>query len=238
MFTITISNRKGGTGKTTTTQALAGYYRSKGKKVLLIDTDYQGNLSNAENKPQATTIYDFIIKSKPILGDFVASNEATALLPKALKDKGTLKAKLKAIAGNYDIAIIDTPPALDMITINAIYASDIVIIPTSSNSFGLQGIQSFKDMVDTIRDKNAKAPVIDGILLTQYKDRTKLSKGFTEAIQAQAKAIGIKVYKATIPQSVIIEEAQALGVNLFDYAPKSKPAIAYANVAKEIKERM
>ena len=246
MKVITITNQKGGTGKTTTVHALmSGLTRMK-YKVLAVDLDPQCNLSfilQADpEKPTALGILTGEAKAKDTIqhtpsGDFIASSKRLANAEKLLDGVGReykLKKALATIKKDYDYILIDTPPALGILTLNALTACNSVIIPALADIFSLQGIERLSETIEPVREYTNKDITIDGILLTKYSgDRTTLNRNIRDIAAQTAKKLNTRLYKAAIREAVAVREAQACLQDIFTYAPKSKPAADYKSFIDE-----
>lgn len=245
MEIITIANQKGGVGKTTTASALGAGLIKKGKKVLYIDLDPQINLTTSlggdENK---TSIYDVIksdidineaiqiINGKHIIvGDRTASCADTEFNLPGREYK--LKKALSKLNDEYDYIIIDTPPALGVLTINALTACDKVLIPAEPDVSSIQGITQLKDTIDAVKEYCNNALKIDGILITRYS-RTILSKDLTDEIKDIAEAMGTKVYSQPIRECIALKEAKTQIQDIFEYSKNSNATDDYSALIEEI----
>ena len=250
METITITQQKGGTGKTTTAAAIGAGLIHQGKRVLFIDIDPQGNLSflfggdpaagdslalltgEITARKNAQRIKDgngAIIPSTP----FLSGGDAT--ITGAGKEY-RLKEALKPVSGLYDYCIIDTPPALGILTVNALTAANSVIIPCLADVFSIQATGQLAETIRGIRANCNPGLKIAGILLTRYNARQTLSREITEILDSAAVPIGTKIFNTRIRESVAIREAQAIGKDIFTHAPKSNGAADYAALLAEILE--
>lgn len=236
---ISITNQKGGVGKSTTAYALATGLKLRGYKVLLIDFDAQSNISyTAKANINSDTIYDVMtlktkvadsIQKMDSIDIIVASRDLTSLnmeLNKPGKEY-RLKEILGEIKSNYDFIIIDTPPALDILTINALTASDITIIPAQADIYSLQGIEQLNETVKAVKQYCNKNLQIKGILLTRYNKRTVLSRDMQDIIKKTATYLNTFLYETVIRECISIKEAQVTQNDIFTYAPKSNAAEDY-----------
>lgn len=244
---ISISNQKGGVGKTTTTQSIAAGLVDKKKSVLLIDLDPQANLSLAVGADtQNLTIYDVLngdadinkVIQKSNSGDIIPSNllltGAEIEFFQKMKREELLKKSLKKIKFSYDYILIDTPPALGVLTINAFTASDKVIIPMGAETFSMQAVSQLNSTITQVREHCNNDLKIEGILVTMYKVRYSLSKGIMPAIYDIAKKLDTKVFDTKIRESISIKEAQAHSKNTLHYAPKANAQMDYKKFVNEL----
>ncbi|MDR2666378.1 MAG: ParA family protein [Endomicrobium sp.] len=230
---VSIINQKGGSGKTTTAYALGTGLYKKGFKVLFIDLDGQANLTSAMQViPSKSGILDLLtnkvriseIVQKIAIGDVLVGSEDLFQADMNVVDVGKeyrLKEALADVKEEYDYVIIDTPPALSILTINALVASDSAIITSQAERFNSSGVDRISKVIETIRNHRNKSLVIKGVLLTRFKERTRLNRDFAKLLKEFADKLGTKVFKATIRDSIVISEAQAKRIAIFDYAPKS-----------------
>jgi chromosome partitioning protein len=245
---ITITNQKGGIGKSTTAQALgAGYSLLKGKKVLLIDLDAQENLTLATGAKRGVgNVYNLLRQEKSLeeviqhLNDRLDIIPATAQLSRAdidLNETGKeyrLKEAIAPVLDKYDYVIIDTPPALGVLTVNALTIADKVIIPAQADLFSLEAIKQLYRTITGVKSYTNPKIEIAGILLTRYNPRTVLTKELTDLISNTAKTIQAKVFSRPIREAVAIKEAQATHTDIFSYAPNSKVAGDYKALIEEL----
>lgn len=246
MKTLAIINQKGGVGKSTTTANLGAGLILKGFKVLLIELDPQGNLSySMKADSNSLTSLELLTHEFPVKkiiqhteqGDIIPATPALSGADNLIKTTGKeyrLKEAIDSIKDNYDYIIIDTPPALGILTINALSACSGVIIPTQADSYSLQGIGQLNVTIETVRKYCNSALKINGILITRYNNRTILSRNMADMIAQTAKQIHTKLYKTYIRECIAIKEAQATQQNIFNYAPKSNGSIDYRSLIKEI----
>lgn len=225
---ITLANNKGGVSKTTIAQALATGLKNKGYSVLAIDLDPQGNLSYAMNAGEPSqTAYDLLNGEQARLciteseqGDIIASNSHLASVD--INTPHILKERLEALKTAYDYIVIDTAPALNMLNINALTASDFVIVPATADAFSLQGLSQFSKSVISIREKYNPHLKIAGIAISQFNRRTILNRQLSRALKDVAETLDTKVFNNKIRNAIAIPEAQALQKDIFTYDPKSR----------------
>ena len=244
---IAIVNQKGGVGKTTTTVNLSAALAKKGKKVLLIDEDPQGNATSGVgvNKTQDRSTYDIIInetefddaivKSSVKKLDVCPSNINLAgaeveLVPMMARET-KLKDKLENIKEKYDYILIDCPPSLGLLTINALTAANSIIIPIQCEYYALEGVGQLMNTVNLIKKQLNKELYIEGVVLTMNDARTNLSN---QVISEVKKYFKDNVYKTIIPRNVKLSEAPSFGMPITTYAPLSKGARCYEKLANEI----
>ena len=246
MKTIAIINQKGGVGKSTTPFTLASGLKNKGYKTLCIDMDAQGNLSYTANaNDDLLTIYDLLAEDADINQaiqhtknfDLIASSKALSGADGFITDIGKeykLKEILESVKNNYDYIIIDTPPALGILTVNALTACDSVIIPAQADIYSLQGIEQLSKTIQPIKKYCNDKLKIDGILLTRYSPRAILSREVAEIANDLAQNLNTKVFKSTIREAIAVKESQINKQSLFDYAPNSNVTNDYLNFINEL----
>ena len=231
---LAIANQKGGTAKSTTAAALAQAAAHKGRRVLAIDLDPQGNLSFFLAADVARAGAFEVLDGQPAADAIQATAGGLDVIPASwnlqtiTSSRGSarrLKAALKPVAGRYDLIIIDTPPTAGELQYNALMAADSLIIPLQADIVGLQGLYQMTDTARQIQQSNPDL-TITGYILTRSGGRSTLARQLAETIQARAQEMGIPFLKA-IREAVAIREAQTLQRSLYEYAPRSKPAADY-----------
>lgn len=243
---ISVANQKGGVGKTTTTVNLSTILAKKGKKVLLIDTDPQGNATSGlgVSKDVELSVYDILIgdtefdetlqetaiKNLKVCPSNISLAGAEVQLVSMMSREQRLKTKLDKIKDQYDYILIDCPPSLGLVTLNAFTASDSVLIPVQCEYFALEGLGQLLNTVNLVKKHLNKNLEIEGALLTMYDARTNLSN---QVVKEVKKYFEDKVYKTVIPRNVRLSEAPSYGMPITIYDPKSKGARSYEKFAKE-----
>ncbi len=243
---ISVANQKGGVGKTTTTVNLGTIIAKKGKKVLLIDADPQGNASSGlgvEKEVEYST-YDILVndtKLEDAIQDTIIKNlkvcpanmnlaGAEVELVSMMSREQRLKEKLDEIKDQFDYIFIDCPPSLGLITLNSFTASDSVLIPVQCEYFALEGLGQLLNTVNLVQKHLNKNIRIEGALLTMYDIRTNLSN---QVVKEVKKYFENKVYKTVIPRNVRLSEAPSYGMPITEYDPRSKGAKSYTKFARE-----
>lgn len=253
MTVISVANVKGGVGKTTTASILAAGLAMKNYKVLMIDSDPQTNLTMcfmSEPSDEMPSLYHVYTEEKSIdevkvavksrlelvVGDFELCNADMQFLK-----AGRLKMLQKAFKGmkdNYDIVIIDTPPNLGILSLNAFLASDYIIVPMAADSFSLKGIRLLKQTLDEVREEAGREILVAGLLLTKYSDRTNVSKLMEKSIHSVADLLDTKVFESRIRQATVLQESQIAKIDLLEYAPKAPVTADYLAFVDELIERV
>jgi chromosome partitioning protein len=247
---IAITNQKGGVGKTTTAINLGASLSANDLRVLLIDSDPQGNSSTGlgiDKTPEILTIYNVLLGGTPIEQTILKTEcEGFELVP---ADKNLVAANLELVdlperelrlaqalalvRDRYDYILIDCPPALDLLTLNALVAADSVLIPIQCEFFALEGISQLMDTVDKVRQSFSHPLKIEGILLTMYDDRTNLTRQVADDLR---EFFSHEVLSTVIPRSIRLAEAPSYGKPILMYDPRSRGAESYIKLAKEILE--
>lgn len=244
---IIITNSKGGVGKSTIADALSDGLSLRSHKTLLIDLDAQGSLSTTanRNKPGA---YEVMTKQVGIMtavqkrynrADLLPATKLISKLNVELVDTGKeyrLREVMSPALPYYDYIVIDTPPALGILTINALTASHFLIIPAQADIFSLQGIGQLMESVDAVKAYTNPNIELKGLLLTRHNARSVLTRDMSEIAQQTADKIKTFLYKTVIREAVAIKEAQANRESIYTYAPTSNPAKDYTSFTAEFIE--
>lgn len=244
---IAITNQKGGVGKTTTASALMSALRQRGFRVLGVDLDPQGSLgfSFGLDIDACSTVYE-VLKGQTSIEDAIQRTEQGDILPSNILLSAAelefnkpgrefmLRNQLSQVEDRYDYVIIDTPPALNVLTVNAYVASDALIIPMAPEILSLLGVTQIRETIETVRQcYNSRLRVL-GILLNKFNVRLNLNREVLEMSEQIAQQLQTKVFKTSIRGSVAVAEAPAHGESVITYAPKCKPAMDFQNLVTEI----
>ena len=244
---ISIANQKGGVGKTTTAVNVSAILAKRGKKVMLIDADPQGNASSGLGLEKETenslydvlindvdlesTLQDTTIKTLEVCPSNMNLAGAEVELVSQMSREQRLKEKLDVIKDDFDFIIIDCPPSLGLITLNAFTASDSVLIPVQCEYFALEGLGQLLNTINLVKKHLNKSLEVEGAVLTMYDMRTNLSN---QVVKEVKRYFEDKVYKTVIPRNIKLSEAPSYGMPITLYDPKSKGARAYEKLAREI----
>ena len=244
---IVVANQKGGVAKTTTSVNLAAglaYYK---KKVLLLDLDPQGNASSGlgvnKNALEHST-YDVLVNFVPIDKITIEINKKLSLVPakvelagaemelvSAISRESRLKNALEEVRDQYDYIIIDTPPSLGLLTLNALTAADSFLVPIQCEYFALEGLSQLLSTIKIVQKNLNQKLEMEGILMTMFDNRTNLANQVVADVKENFKD---KVFKTIIPRNVRLSEAPSFGMSIIDYDIKSKGAETYLALAKEV----
>lgn len=245
---IAVANQKGGVGKTTTSINLSASLAEKGKKVLVIDTDPQGNTTSGfgiDKNNLDITIYDLMLGESSIQDcilkeviknlDLLPSNVNLAATEIELigvdKKEYILKNEVDWVRDKYDFMIIDCPPSLNALTINALTAADTVLVPIQCEYYALEGLSQLIHTVNLVKERLNPALDMEGVVFTMYDSRTNLSMQVVENVKSHLKQ---NVYETMIPRNIRLAEAPSYGMPIHIYDPKSAGAEAYMKLADEV----
>lgn len=246
--TIAIANQKGGVGKTTTSINLSASLAAKGKKVLVIDTDPQGNTTSGfgvEKNDLDNTVYELMLSEcsikECILNDVV---DGVSIIPSNVnlaaaeieligvdRKEYILKREVEWIKDNYDYIIIDCPPSLSMLTINAMTTADTVLVPIQCEYYALEGLSQLIHTINLVKERLNPDLDIEGVVFTMYDSRTNLSMQVVENVKSN---LSQKVFQTLIPRNIRLAEAPSYGMPINAYDPKSAGAEAYMQLAEEV----
>ena len=248
---IAIANQKGGVGKTTTSINLSASLAAKGKKVLVIDTDPQGNTTSGfgiEKNELENTIYELILGECSIR-DCIISNiiKNVSVVPSNVnlaaaeieligvdKKEYILKNEVDYVKDDYDFIIIDCPPSLNMLTINSMTTADSVLVPIQCEYYALEGLTQLIHTINLVKKKLNPQLELEGVVFTMYDSRTNLSLQVVENVKDNLKQ---NIYKTIIPRNIRLAEAPSHGLPINLYDPKSTGAESYRLLAEEVMER-
>lgn len=245
---IAIANQKGGVGKTTSAVNICAALDKRAKKVLLLDCDPQGNATTGMGvkKSKVKSIYDVLLRNVPIIeaitptkyGDVLASSAdlagANIEMVNMQGREQLLKSKLERIRNHYDYIIIDCPPSLELLTLNALNAADAVLVPVQCEYYALEGLSDLMNTIRLVKRRMNPKLEIEGLILTMYDNRTNLT---TDVEAALRKNFPGKVYQTTVPRNVRLSEAPSHGKPCIAYDKSSKGSRAYLHVVNEFLKR-
>ena len=250
-YVIALANQKGGVGKTTTSVNLGACLADAGKKVLLIDLDPQGNATSGlgiDKKDIDESVYDVLIndvdlkkvilhsshQGLDIVPTTIALSGAEVELTNLMARETRLKDAFGDVKDEYDYILIDCPPSLGLLTINAFTACDSILIPVQSEYYALEGLSQLLNTIKLVRTHFNSALKIEGVLLTMYDKRTNLGQQVNAEVK---KYFGDQVYETIIPRNVRLSEAPSHGQAIVDYDKRSTGAKVYQQLAKEVLAR-
>lgn len=248
---IAVTNQKGGVGKTTTAINLSACLAAEGKRVLAIDADQQGNTTSGlglDKNGVPLTIYDIFLGEASLTEvKQPTCVEGLEVVPANINLTGAeieligkndrefiIREELEKIKDDYDFIIIDCPPSLNLITINALVAADTVLVPIQCEYFALEGLEQLLHTVNLVKKRLNPELEIEGIVFTMFDARTNLSLQVVEEVK---RSLGQNVYRTIIPRNVRLGEAPSHGLPIHLYDPRSKGAEAYALLAEEVIEK-
>jgi chromosome partitioning protein len=243
MKTIAIMNQKGGVGKTTTAMNLAADLTNRGNKVLIIDLDPQGNLSQTLNQERENNAFDFLqgklekVYNTP-QGFFIASTPELVKIEAIFEGTGKeykLAEALEPLHAQFDYCIIDTPPALGLLTTQALTAADYVIVPTQPDIYGINGIYQLMQTVNAVKKYCNQKLKLAGILITRYRASV-VKREAAEELERVAERIGTHLFKTRIRECNALFEAPVMKTDIYTHAPKSNAASDYRAFTDELLE--
>jgi chromosome partitioning protein len=248
---LAIANQKGGVGKTTTAVNLGAYLGATGLRVLLIVMDSQANATSSLgfNKHEVSpSMYEVLVDERPLADVIISSNRpgldlapasvelagAEVQLAGAMAREQRLARALPAVRKRYDYVLVDCPPSLGLLTLNALAAADGVLIPLQSEYLALEGLVQLRQTIDLVVDHINRKLRVFGIVLTMYDTRTNLSAQVQQEVRTH---FARELFETVIPRSIRLSEAPSFGQTISEYDPTSRGAVAYAALAREVVAR-
>ena len=245
---IAIANQKGGVGKTTTTVNLAACLAQQGRKVLMLDADPQGNATSGlgfDKRDIKKCVYDTLVndvlmqevllhsdyKNLDVIPATIQLAGAEIELVSLMNREGRLKNALERVKHNYDYVLIDCPPSLGLLTINALTAANSVLLPIQCEFYALEGVSQLMNTIRLVQRNLNPALKLEGVVMTMFDQRTNLSVDVVDEVK---KYFNTKMYRTIIPRNVCLSEAPSHGQPIITYDPKSKGALLYQELAKEV----
>ncbi len=245
---IAIANQKGGVGKTTTAVNLAACLAELGRKVLLLDCDPQGNATSGlgiDKRSLKTCVYDSLIRDVPMADSIIhTAYSGLDLLPARIQlagaeielvslmnREGRLRSALERVKHAYDYVLIDCPPSLGLLTVNALTAATSVLVPIQCEFYALEGVSMLMNTIRLVQRNLNPALKLEGVVMTMFDARTNLSQDVVNEVQSYFKT---KMYRTIIPRNVRLSEAPSHGQPVLDYDKKSKGAQVYLALAQEV----
>lgn len=248
---IAIANQKGGVGKTTTTINLAACLAEAGKKVLVIDLDPQGNTTSGlgmDKNEMENTVYELLLGEATIRESMHKTNiENLSVLPSNVNLAGAeiellnvenkeylLKAEIDYVEKDFDFILIDCPPSLNMLTVNAMTTATSVLVPIQCEYYALEGLSQLMHTIRLVQERLNPELDIEGIVFTMYDSRTNLSSQVVENVREN---VDVNIYNTVIPRNIRLAEAPSHGMPITEYEPKSAGAESYRQLAQEVMDR-
>lgn len=245
---IAIANQKGGVGKTTTTINLSAALGAKGKKVLVIDMDPQGNTTSGfgvEKNEVENTIYELMLGEVPVKECIISEvSKGVSIIPSNVnlaaaeielsnenRKEYIVKDEIEFIKDDYDYIIVDCPPSLSMLTVNAMTTADSVLVPIQCEYYALEGLSQLIHTINLVKERLSPDLSMEGVVFTMYDSRTNLSEQVVESVKQN---LNHRIFNTLIPRNVRLAEAPSYGEPIISYDPKSPGAEAYMKLADEI----
>lgn len=245
---ISIANQKGGVGKTTTAINLAAALGAKGKKVLVIDMDPQGNTTSGfgvEKNEVENTIYELMLGEVPVKECIIPDvSKGVSIIPSNVnlaaaeieltgedRKEYIVKDEIEFIRDDYDYIIVDCPPSLSMLTVNAMTTADSVLVPIQCEYYALEGLSQLIHTINLVKERLSPDLSMEGVVFTMFDSRTNLSEQVVESVKQN---LNHRIFNTMIPRNVRLAEAPSYGEPIITYDPKSPGAEAYMKLADEI----